>query len=124
MSGLAWKWRAAEERALSRKLLESSTIFLKASSSYQHSFVVRHSSCTTDVTTKFSSAGPRLRVNGQDQVGGIVKHAVTLRAATQPRVKSMRKHARDILREGAQGGTGKAGIVQRKATDLSKKLRK
>jgi hypothetical protein len=48
--------------------LESSTIFLKASSSYQHSFVVRHSSCTTDVTTKFSSAGPRLPVSGRNDV--------------------------------------------------------
>ena len=63
-------WELVGRRTLSRKRLLSSTMFLKASSSYQHSFVVRHSSCTTDVTTKFSSAGPRLRRGIQHHTQG------------------------------------------------------
>lgn len=46
---------------LSKKRLASSTMFLKASSSYQHSLVVRHSSCSTEVTTKDDSCVPRLQ---------------------------------------------------------------
>lgn len=62
-------WEVAELRGtltgeppepLARKFLASSTIVLKWSSSNQHSLVVRHSSCTRDVTTKLSSCVPRL----------------------------------------------------------------
>ena len=45
----------------SRNCFASSTMLRKASSSNQHSFVVRQSSCTRLVTTKGSSAGPRLQ---------------------------------------------------------------
>jgi len=45
----------------SSRRLASSTMRLKWSSSNQHSLVVRHSSCTSDVTTNGSRLGPRLR---------------------------------------------------------------
>ena len=49
------------EDPLASRVLASSTIVLKWSSSNQHSFVVRHSSCTSDVVTYGSSWEPRLR---------------------------------------------------------------
>ena len=57
----ACKHTGSPEEPFASRVFASSTMVLKWSSSNQHSFVVRHSSCTSEVVTYCSSWAPRLQ---------------------------------------------------------------
>lgn len=82
-------------RAFSRKVLASSTMLWKASSSNQHSLVMRQSSCTSDVTTNGSSCVPRLRGTANRLRDGVTPE--------EPRRRSTARACRDAEEGVLQG---------------------